>query len=77
VAAGEVIGQTGETGLAGGDHLHFSIMLRGTHIDPVEWWDPLWIRDHVTAPLASLPAAPPTATAGTADGGASSGEAKP
>jgi murein DD-endopeptidase MepM/ murein hydrolase activator NlpD len=58
VAAGDVIGQTGETGLAGGDHLHFSIMLRGTHVDPVEWWDAAWLRDHVTAKLASLPAAP-------------------
>jgi murein DD-endopeptidase MepM/ murein hydrolase activator NlpD len=57
VKAGETLGQTGETGLAGGDHLHFSIMLRGTHVDPVEWWDGLWLRDHVTAPMQSLPAA--------------------
>jgi murein DD-endopeptidase MepM/ murein hydrolase activator NlpD len=58
VQAGEVIGQTGETGLAGGDHLHFSIMLRGIHIDPVEWWDPKWLREHLSDQLASLPAAP-------------------
>ncbi len=77
VTAGEVVGQTGETGLAGGDHLHFSIMLRGTHVDPVEWWDPLWIRDHVSAPLASLPVAKPPAAAVTADGEASGGEAEP
>ena len=41
VHAGDSLGQTGDTGLAGGDHLHFSIMLRGVHVDPVEWWDPL------------------------------------
>jgi murein DD-endopeptidase MepM/ murein hydrolase activator NlpD len=62
----EEIGRTGETGLAGGDHLHFSIMLRGVHIDPVEWWDPKWVRDHVAAQLASLPAASPTTTVGSA-----------
>jgi murein DD-endopeptidase MepM/ murein hydrolase activator NlpD len=61
VQVGEIIGQTGETGLAGGDHLHFSILLRGTHVDPVEWWDPQWMRDHVSAKLALLPAAAPAA----------------
>jgi len=64
VQAGEIIGQTGETGLAGGDHLHFSILLRGVQVDPVEWWDPKWIREHLSDQLASLPAAKPaTATA--------------
>lgn len=63
VKAGEPLGQTGETGLAGGDHLHFSIMLRGVHVDPIEWWDPLWMREHVTARLDSLPAAQPAAAA--------------
>lgn len=64
VAEGETIGQTGETGLAGGDHLHFSVMLRGTHVDPVEWWDPHWLRDQVTSKLETLPAkAAPAAAA--------------
>lgn len=63
VKSGEIVGQTGETGLAGGDHLHFSIMLRGVHVDPVEWWDPLWLRDHVSAQLESLPAAGSSAAA--------------
>lgn len=57
VVSGEIIGQTGETGLAGGDHLHYSIMLHGIHVDPVEWWDSKWIRDHVTAKLTMLPSA--------------------
>ncbi len=55
VTSGQTLGQTGETGLAGGDHLHFSIMLRGVHIDPVEWWDPHWIHDHVTPKLTMFP----------------------
>lgn len=61
VHRGEVVGRTGETGLAGGDHLHFSIMLYGVHVDPIEWWDGKWIRDHVTAKLDAYPR--PTAPA--------------
>ena len=61
VQRGETVGRTGETGLAGGDHLHFSIMLYGVHVDPVEWWDGKWIRDHVTAKLDQYPRATVTA----------------
>jgi murein DD-endopeptidase MepM/ murein hydrolase activator NlpD len=57
VSKGQTIGQTGDTGLAGGDHLHFSVMLHGVHIDPVEWWDPKWIEDHLTENLKMFPAA--------------------
>ena len=53
VHTGETLGQTGETGLAGGDHLHFSIMVHGTHVDPIEWWDPKWLNDHVMAKLTA------------------------
>ncbi len=55
VVAGQTIGNTGESGLAGGDHLHFSIMVNGVHVDPVEWWDPKWVRDHVTTKLDLFP----------------------
>jgi murein DD-endopeptidase MepM/ murein hydrolase activator NlpD len=47
VERGAIIGRTGDTGLAGGDHLHFSTMIHGTHVDPVEWWDPHWIHDRI------------------------------
>ena len=57
VKTAQVIGQTGETGLAGGDHLHFSIMLHGVHVDPIEWWDAHWIKDHVTLRLDLSPRA--------------------
>ncbi len=57
VTRGEIVGHTGETGLAGGDHLHFSIMLYGIHINPVEWWDARWVDTHVTSRLASYPRA--------------------
>jgi murein DD-endopeptidase MepM/ murein hydrolase activator NlpD len=55
VKMAQSLGQSGETGLAGGDHLHFSILLQGVHVDPVEWWDPHWLRDHVTPKLAMFP----------------------
>ena len=55
VARGDPIGKTGDTGLAAGDHLHFSIMIDGVHVDPVEWWDAHWIHDHVEARLAAFP----------------------
>jgi murein DD-endopeptidase MepM/ murein hydrolase activator NlpD len=72
LVAGEVVGQSGETGLAGGDHLHFSVMLWGIHIDPAEWWDAAWLRDHVTAKLSLFPASEDKlgAEAVPADGGA-------
>jgi murein DD-endopeptidase MepM/ murein hydrolase activator NlpD len=47
VERGEVIGRTGETGLAGGDHLHFSMVLQGLPVDPREWWDDHWIQDRL------------------------------
>ncbi len=47
VEQGDVIGRSGMTGLAGGDHLHFTMLLQGRPISPIEWWDPHWIQDRV------------------------------
>jgi hypothetical protein len=54
VMKGEVIGLTGQTGLAGGDHLHFGIMVGGVFVNPLEWWDSHWIGDNITRKLALL-----------------------
>ena len=53
VEKGQTLGQSGQTGLAGGDHLHFAMLLRGVYVDPVEWWDPKWVREHALGPLAA------------------------
>ena len=47
----ELIGLSGQTGLAGGDHLHFTMLLQGRPVTPVEWWDEHWIEDRVLRKL--------------------------
>ena len=47
----QIIGKTGETGFAGGDHLHYGVYLDGVAILPVEWWDSKWIRDNIDPKL--------------------------
>jgi len=51
VARGETLGASGSTGLAGGDHLHFSVLVGGEFVNPAEWWDAHWIQDNVTGKL--------------------------
>ncbi|MEE8542181.1 MAG: M23 family metallopeptidase, partial [Desulfobacterales bacterium] len=51
VARGEVVGRTGSTGLAGGDHLHFSIIVNKTFVNPIEWWDAKWIENNVSSKI--------------------------
>ena len=53
VERNQVLGRTGATGLAGGDHLHFAILVGGTYVDPLEWWDAGWIKSHVEVKLVS------------------------
>ena len=57
VEKGAVLGQTGTTGLAVGDHLHFAINLQGEFVDPLEWWDPHWLKDQVERVWAQAGAA--------------------
>jgi len=47
VSRGSVIGTSGLSGLAGGDHLHFGIIVGDQFVNPQEWWDPHWIQDNV------------------------------
>jgi murein DD-endopeptidase MepM/ murein hydrolase activator NlpD len=45
------LGRSGMTGLAGGDHLHFTMLVNGQMVNPVEWWDPHWIQDRILRKL--------------------------
>ena len=54
------LGLSGQTGLAGGDHLHFAMLLQGRPVTPMEWWDEHWIEDRVLRKLRA--AADDTAT---------------
>ncbi len=51
VKKGDIIGNTGQTGLAGGDHLHFSILVHSVSVNPLEWIDNNWIEDNITNKL--------------------------
>ena len=55
VTRGEPLGRTGTTGLAGGDHLHFSMLVHGVFVDPLEWFDGRGIREHVEAKIGNGP----------------------
>jgi len=51
VRKGDPLGVSGATGLAGGDHLHFAILVGDTYVDPLEWWDDKWVKTHIDAQL--------------------------
>jgi murein DD-endopeptidase MepM/ murein hydrolase activator NlpD len=53
VSKGDTIGFTGSTGLAGGDHLHFSMLIHHTFVNPIEWWDANWIKHNITGKLGA------------------------
>ena len=41
------VGRSGRTGMALGDHLHFTMLVNGQMVNPVEWWDGHWIEDRI------------------------------
>ena len=61
VQKGQKMGIEGQTGLAGGVHLHFSMQVDGVQVNPREWWDEHWIQDRVMSKLG-----PQSAKAATA-----------
>ena len=45
------LGRSGTTGLAGGDHLHFTMLLGGRAVTPIDWWSAQWVEDRITRKL--------------------------
>lgn len=48
------IGRSGTSGMAGGDHLHFSMLVHGIFVTPIQWWDQRWIDANIKSALNAL-----------------------
>ena len=48
VSKNDILGYTGSTGMAAGDHLHYAMLVRNTFVNPIEWWDEGWIKNNIT-----------------------------
>jgi murein DD-endopeptidase MepM/ murein hydrolase activator NlpD len=65
VTSGQVVdseaelGRSGSTGLAGGDHLHFTMLLSGNAITPVDWWSAQWVQDRISRKFTDAGLTPP------------------
>ena len=62
VAKEQQIGVSGSTGMAFGDHVHFSMMVAGVQIDPKEWWDEHWIKDRILSKIGPAGSVQPAAS---------------
>jgi murein DD-endopeptidase MepM/ murein hydrolase activator NlpD len=60
VEKGQTLGRTGATGLAGGDHLHFTLLINGVAVNPIEMWDPHWMEDRVFRKIREAGGSAPT-----------------
>jgi murein DD-endopeptidase MepM/ murein hydrolase activator NlpD len=66
VTQGQELGRSGTTGLAGGDHLHFTMLLGGHPVTPIDWWSEQWVQDRVLRKLREASAPAPASTAAPA-----------
>ena len=51
VQMSQELGWSGTAGLAGGDHLHVTVLLGGRAITPIDWWSAQWVEDRMTRKL--------------------------
>ena len=51
VKAGQILGKTGTTGMAVGDHVHFGVLVGGIPVTPIEWLDAKWVQSNITRRL--------------------------
>jgi murein DD-endopeptidase MepM/ murein hydrolase activator NlpD len=51
VEMSQELGRSGTTGLSGGDHLHFTMLLGGRAVTPIDWWSAQWVEDRITRKL--------------------------
>lgn len=48
VYSGSILGLSGQTGWAFGDHLHFGVLIQGIPVRCAEWLDSKWIQHNIT-----------------------------
>lgn len=53
VAKEQRLGVSGATGMAFGDHVHFSMLIAGVQVNPIEWWDDHWIKDRILSKIGT------------------------
>jgi biotin carboxyl carrier protein len=58
VEKGQTLGRSGMTGLAGGDHLHFTMLVGGQQVTPVDWWSKQWMDDRVLRKITAAGGTP-------------------
>ena len=51
VDMGQELGRSGATGMAGGDHLHFTMLVNGNPVTPIDWWSSKWVEDRIIRKL--------------------------
>ena len=51
VARGEELGRSGKTGMSGGDHLHFEVLVGGVPVRPEEWMEEKWMAMYILGPM--------------------------
>ena len=51
IARGEEIGRSGTTGMSGGDHLHFEVLVGGVPVRPEEWMEEKWMAMYILGPM--------------------------
>lgn len=52
VTRGEEIGRSGSTGMSGGDHLHFEVIVGGIPVRPQEWFEEKWMAMYILGPIS-------------------------
>jgi len=48
IRAGAQIANTGKSGYAMGDHLHFGVLIQGIEVRPAEWMDSTWMKLNIS-----------------------------